>query len=137
MRLQFAARIELDNSYKSDHAQNRRNVEDVPQGLAIRQVLAATDSDIVVSIRPRGNGQGGSEALVHIDKPEAQLPKALKKYASPQKFIQFYAKNLHETGEFSGTAYRLGNLRSVIMDKIFELHLALHPSQPLGLKNQP
>lgn len=133
MRLQFGARLNLDMpSFSNDNSQTRRNIEDLAGNTMLRFVLKGTDPDIVVTVRRR-EGLSGSEALVHIDKPPGKLPGKLAEYATPQKFFKFKASDMHELGPFSGTAYLFGNVCTRIAEKVIELHLALHPNQPLGL----
>lgn len=133
MQIQFGAQLRLSDSYRTDTPRTRQNVEEIAEGTTIRHVLNTTDPDIIVTIRPRDSEEGGSEALVRIDKPEAQLPETLKKYAEPQSFFKFYASKLAEVGEFSRSYYRMDNVRMQITDMVLKLHGQLHPKQPLGL----
>lgn len=130
MHLRFGASLKLTG----DFLHTRPYVEQAAQGEALQMLLNGTDPDIVVILRPRQSG-GVSEALVQIDKPQSKLPEQLKKYVEPQKFYQFQASNLSAIGDFTGTYYCIDVLRAQIMDKVVALHKALHPSQPLGLKN--
>lgn len=131
MQLNFGASLKLHPGFQPE---NFSKLDAINEGRAFRFVMKGTDPDILVTLQPRSGG--GSEGLIQINKPESALPKSLKDYVFPQKFCQFRASDIDEVGGFTGVQFRMHSLRAQIMDKVLELHQALHPSQPLGLKEK-